>query len=220
MAFDSPESADYRNLPPLNRQFLNLLGQDPALQRSLSRLPDALREKLCGLSAPAIDRLAETPFLLCSFREYDDVHWARILNSGGTPDLFTPQSSPAVQTMVSAGLGYAWHLARDNPFTLRLMTGAPLSWCERIAELPFHELLDAYHRSGEAPSIRLGHRQELWRLLLGPGISRRRELRRAAQLTALQAALSAPANRVAWQRAASRVRRPGLEVADGGDIGI
>jgi len=217
MAFDSPERSDYANLPPINKQYLSLLDREPGLRRCLSPLPEALRARLTSLSAAETERLAETPFLLCSFREYDDSHWTRVLNSVATPDLFRPVSSPALQTVASAGLGYAWHLARENPFTLRLMTGAPLSWCERIAELPFHQLLDAYHRSGESPTIRLGHRQELWRLLLGPGVSRRRELRRAAQFTALHVVLSAPSERGAWLRAASRTRTPGLKVADDDD---
>jgi hypothetical protein len=97
------------------------------------------------------------------------------------------------------------------------MSGAPLSWCEHIAELSNFELLDAYRRAGTAPAIRFAHRQELWRLLLGPGVSRRREVRRAAQLSALHTVLSNPVERGAWLRAASRVRAPGLRVADEND---
>jgi hypothetical protein len=217
MTFNGPEQADYGNLLPLNRRFLELLGNEKSLRRSLFELPETLRERLRNLRRTEIDRLADAPFLLVSFREHDDAHWDRILADPAGPGLFAEPPSASLQLVTAAALGWAWHLAQQNPFTLRLMSGAPLSWCEQIAELSNFELLDAYRHSGTAPAIRFAHRQELWRLLLGPGVSRRREVRRAAQFSALHTILSNPVERAAWLRAASRVRAPGLRVADEND---
>lgn len=208
MAFDGPDASDYGNLQPLNRRFLELAGTERPLRRSLNALPEPLREKFTNLRRVEIDRLAQAPFLLFSFHEHDDERWERILARRDAPDLFAEQLSVAMQTAITAALGYAWHLAQLNPFTLRLMSGVPLSWCERIADLSIHELLDAYRRSGDSPGLRFACRQELWRLLLGAGIDRKTDVRRAAQFAALHSILSAPVQRGA------RTHAPGLRVAD------
>ena len=217
MAFDGPDASHYGNLRSLNRRFLELAGKEGSLRRRLNALPESLREKLRDLRRIDIDRLSEAPFLLFSFHEHDDEYWDRILARPDGPGLFAELPSPAVQTAISAGLGYAWHLAQQNPFTLRLMSGVPLSWCERIADLSIHDLLDAYHRSGDAPALRFACRQDIWRLLLGGGINRRPDVRQAAQFTALHSILSAPVERSVRLRAASRLHAPGLRVADQND---
>jgi hypothetical protein len=101
-------------------------------------------------------------------------------------DLFDRQQSADVEMLVSAGLGFAWQLAQRNPYALRLTFGATIYWSERIAEQTVIELLEGFRATGDSPVIRLSHRPNLWRKLLGSGLSRQALASFAAQITALQ----------------------------------
>lgn len=217
MGFDGPDAADYANVAALNEAYLTLLGGEPRLRDALSNLPAPVREKLLCLGPAEIQRLAAAPFLLFSFREHDGRYWQRILADANNRDLFAVGGSDELDTLVSAGLGFMWQLARQNPFALRLVCGASLHWCEQIADLTFYRLLDSVALQGEVPVPRFADHHELWRKLVGPGVSRKSSLRHAAQMSALQAVLtrqsgSRPEQR--WPVAARRVPRTGLVLAD------
>ena len=217
MAFDGPQKADFGNIVPLNEAFLALLRSEKGLRKCIADLPESQRHRLVTLDRSEALRLAQTPFLLFSFREHDDVYWNRILNDPASPGLFHGRVSESVRTLVSSALGFAWHLAQRDPFTLRLFSGAPLSWCETVADLPLHQLLDAVYRSGDLPVLRFSYHREMWRSLLDFGVSCNAPIRTAAQMSGLQIVLSRSQQSTQWARAARTLRPPALRVADEND---
>lgn len=219
MAFDGPLTTDYDNIVCLNRAYLDRIRRDKALQRGLREIPEPCRYRITNLEQPEVERLAATPFLLFSFRETDDLYWNRILAGPAARDLFRTPLSEEVDTVISAGLGFVWQLAQRDPYALRLTSGATLYWCERIAELTLYRLLDAVRCSGEVPVLRFGHQHDLWRKLLGYGVSRMATVRHAAQMSALQAVLTQPPDnrRESWPLAARNVRVPRLTAAEEND---
>ena len=218
MSFDGPDDRDYQNVVSLNTAFLALLGSESALGRGLTGCSAPLRQRIINLSQTDSRRLAETPFLLFSFRERDDRYWDEVLQQDGETSLFRASGSEPVDTLISAALGFIWQLANRNPYTLRLICGATLYWCERIADITFYGLLDAVRNSGGVPVLRQGTSDALWRKLLEDGVSASRPIRRAAQLAALQAVLTDPAPSRATAEscklAARKVSPPGLRVAE------
>ncbi|MDA0992141.1 MAG: hypothetical protein O3A13_00755 [Proteobacteria bacterium] len=219
MAFSGPELSDYENVVSLNEAWLGLVQGDTRLRSGLAGLPEVLIRRLTNLTRQQIVRLAETPFLLFSFRERDDRYWTRVLSPRHERDLFSAHDTDAVDTLVSASLGFIWQLARRNPYTLRLICGATLYWTECIAEQTFLGLLEAVRGSGEVPVIRFVNQREMWRKLLDSGVSPAEITRQAAQLSALQAILTDPPESTAesWSLAARLVKAPQMCVADGNE---
>lgn len=219
MTFEGPDRHDYDNVASLNHVYLTLLRRDPGLQRGLAGATAEVGQRLLALTPEESERLVATPFLLFSFHEQDDRYWDRVLREREGPDLFGSSGSEAADTMTSAALGFLWQLAKRNPYALRVICGATLYWCERIADLTFYRLLDAVRSAGQVPALRLAHREELWSKLLSEGVSRTPEVRFAAQLTALQLVLTDPPEQrqqASWQLAARKTRAPGRQLADGG----
>ena len=217
MAFDGPEKSDFDNIVPLNQQFLELLRKETGLRGCIVELSESQRDRLVTLDRSEALRLARTPFLLFSFREHDDVYWDRILTEPVSPGLFQGRVSDNVKTLMSSALGFIWHLAQRDPFTLRLFSGAPLSWCESIADLTLHHLLDAVQRSNDLPVLRFAYHRELWRSLLYGGVSDKELVRMAAQMSGLQIVLSRSQQSTQWARAARSLRPQALRVADEND---
>lgn len=217
MEFMGPSGADYENVTSLNRGFLALVSRDPRARRALQALRPDLAERLVGLTALQAERLAAAPFMLMSFREQDDRFWEATFARHVTRDLFasTPRAPDDPGCLVSAGLGYLWQLARQNPYAARLICGASMHWCEQLTELPFLHLLTVAGLGYELLALRAASDGELWSKLLSSGISREQHVRRAAHITALQGVLtrsSRPARQ--WQSAACAARVPSLQVAD------
>jgi hypothetical protein len=75
MEFRGPEEADFENVAALNRAWLTLLQHQTELRRGLEVLPAELIERITNLTLTEITRLAQTPFLLFSFREDEDAYW-------------------------------------------------------------------------------------------------------------------------------------------------
>jgi hypothetical protein len=218
MEFQGPSATDYANVTSLNRAFLALLCRGGPARRCVDELPPPLSEKLLGLTGGQADRLAATPFLLMSFRERDDRFWERAFAAGQPGDLFAapPASSDELAGLVSAGLGFAWQLSKQNAYAARLICGASLHWCEQLAELTFMQLLSITARHDEVLTLRCAADSDLWSKLLNSGTSREQQVRRAAHISALQTVLtraSLPGARQ-WRAAACAVRRPSLQVAE------
>jgi hypothetical protein len=216
MAFDGPHAADYANVAALNRAYLSVLRQDSRAHQGLAHLSASLFGRITELSATQAEYLAAAPFLLLSFREYDDRYWERTLDDNNERDLFSASGSDELDMVVSAGLGFVWQLARQNPYALRLFCGASLYWCERIAEQTFYQLLIAVSAHGRVAELRHAYDHELWSKLLDQGINARVAIRKAAHMSALQTILTRPANqrRHVWARAARRSGNRGMRVAD------
>jgi len=216
MAFEGPETTDYRNVVSLNRAYLTLLQRDLRCRQGLRQLSTRLGEKISNLSKRQIERLAATPFLLLSFRESNDHYWSKVLDRKKGGDLFTSSGSDDLDNLVSAGLGFIWQLARQNPYALRLICGASLHWCEEIAEQTFFRLLVSVAAHGDVLQLRAAHDHELWRKLLDDGVNSERMICRAAHVSALQTVLtqSQHQKRQTWALAARSMNSPGLRVAD------
>jgi len=216
MGFSGPDTTDYENVLALNHAWLELAQRDSGLRRGLDAMPDKLRERMTSLTNSQTARLARTPFLLFSFRETDEAYWTNTLVDRPGADLFDIRPTDDADTLISAALGFIWQLARRNPYALRVICGATLYWSERIAELTFFELLDAVRATGDPPVARFGMHADLWRKLLGSGVSRQMLSCHAAQMTALQSILTqAPgARQEKWSLAARSVGAPEQCIAE------
>jgi len=216
MAFDGPAPVDYRNVRALNRAYLSLLQANRRARQSLHQLSPSLCGRITSLTRHQVDRLSATPFLLLSFRERDDDLWSQILSDESGRDLFTRPVADDFDRLQSAGLGFVWQLARQNPYTLRLTCGATLHWCEQIAERTFFGLLAAVAAHADLLELRRANDEGLWSKLLVHGVSRETDVRTAAHVTALQTVLTRPAASVprTWAVAACKTKHTGLRVAD------
>lgn len=219
MAFDGPEKTDFANVASLNKAYLSILQRDTRSHPGLAHLSAELFGRITELNERQIERLAEVPFLLLSFREQDDNYWNRIFSDATDRDLFSVSGSDDLDTVVSAGLGFVWQLARQNSYALRLFSGASLYWCERVAERTFYNLLASVVAQGRVPELRNAHDQDLWRKLLDIGTSTKATIRRASHLSAMQTVLTRPGNprQPVWARAASSLKSVGLRVAEDAD---
>ena len=220
MHYPGPELVNFDDVAALNRAFLELLGGESCAGQCLVDLRDDLAVRLRGLTPTELDRLAGTPFLLVSFREHDRVFWDRILDTEPRADLFagTAAAGEASQ-VIAAGLSFVWQLARQNSYALRLVCGASLHWCERIAERPLVGILNRARSQDALLTLRSAADANLWRKLLYGGVSVCEDIRAAAHLGALQMMLtrSDSGMRPAWSSAACRTRVPSLGVVEDRD---
>ena len=216
MTFNGPDGGDFENVAALNLAYLSLVRRDPAVRPDPRLDPAAVCERIADLDARQVRRLATTPLLLFSFREDDERYWTRILEAPPVRDLFSIQGHRDIDTLVSAALGFLWQLARRNPYALRLISGATLYWCERIAEQTFYPLLSAVRQNAAIPAPRLADDAAFWSALLEQGTSPREDARHAAQFGALQAILTRPrtdGGQSLLPRAAKTMRPPVCRVA-------
>ena len=173
MEYEGLTQDDLDNVRALNRVWLELDGS-AELRRSAGRL----------------ERLAATPFMLFSFCEHDDARWSRLLGERRQPDMLEQETviSAELRALQVAGLAYLWELTRRNPYVARIVSGAPLQWCEQIAASTLVRVLDCARFRLIEP--RFADETELKRRLLGRGSAVGRELRVFAQIAALQAMLT------------------------------
>lgn len=218
MEFRGPGAADFDNVHSLNRAYLKLLKHEAGARKHLRELPPELAARLVSLPDADAERLAGTPFLLLSFRERDGDFWETILADTAHGDLFAVGEQPSddLGRLISAGLGFVWQLARQNPYAARLIGGASLHWCEQLSERTFFQVLARAGARSDVLVLRCGSNAELWSKLLGSGVSREKQVRRAAHISALQSVLTHASmpERKKWAAAACAVRSPALMVAD------
>ncbi len=171
MEYAGPGQDDYANVLALNTAYIKASSD---------------------LKGPQRGRLATAPFLLFSLRENDLEWWQKALMNDRQGDLMAEpeQLNTSLRRIQTAALGFLWQLARRNPYVARVVSGATISWCEMITDLPLVTLLDRAGARGDLIKSRLGHPDTIAERLLGDGVSSRRELRRSSQLRALQALLT------------------------------
>jgi len=99
------------------------------------------------LTVRRLERLAAAPFLLFSFREQDDRRWNGLLEKR-QQDIFAEPLPPGseLHALQSTGLAFLWELARRNPHSARIVSGAPAHWCEQIASATLIRVLDRASR--------------------------------------------------------------------------
>jgi hypothetical protein len=189
MDYSEPSLADFANVQSLNQQFLRCLRSNDACL--LKTLPAAWQAAANGLTDLHLERLAACPLLLFSLRDADSNLWARLTRSEGNIDwLRESPSSGGVTHLVTAAIGFLWHLARRDPHVARLIAGTTPAWCEQLVEA---ELLCLVRNASLTPNLlspRFVERPEIWARLLGEGLSSDRPTRTAAHLSVLHATLA------------------------------
>ena len=192
MHYHGPDKADLANVLTLNKAFI-------AWQRARSPenttgrgLPAEVHARFAALSCEQRDRLARMPFLLMSLAEDDEARWQSFFAEQQTRDLLqcVHRRDEAASRLIAAGLGFLWQLSQRNPYAVRLVSGASLPWCEKLASCT---LMDLFSRALEDQALlapRMADKPDLWRKLLTVGVSNRRHLRRAVRVAALQTLLT------------------------------
>lgn len=145
-----------------------------------------------NLKGPQRGRLAAAPFLLFSLRENDAEWWAEILSDPCKTDMLAVSVAPEphVLQLQTAAVGFLWQLARRNPYAARIISGATVSWCENIGDLPLVTLLDRIAGRDDLMTSRIESPVPHGGRLLGNGTSSRSRVRRSSQLTVLQSLLA------------------------------
>jgi hypothetical protein len=189
--FPGPSPDDYDNVLALNTAFIKATFE---------------------MKGPQRGRLARAPFLLFSFRERDLLWWDEALVENRQGDLMAVADleNPELRRIQTATLSFLWQLARRNPYATRIISGATVSWCEKISEIPLVTLLDRIGVRGDLMLSRLDSPDVLGERLLGGGTSSKRNVRRSSQLTALQSLLTRAAfdNYTRLPAAACNMARP------------
>ena len=195
MHYPGPSVADLANVKALNRAFLDTLRNKGRYSAVLDEAVPSLKSICVALTNSQVERLSATPFLLFSLRERDDEYWEAVFDprpAVGTGDLFAfaqVRDGNALQ-LADAALGFLWMLAGRNTYAARLVSGATLSWCERLADSTLMSVLALAGQRDDLLVPRFPDREDIWHKLLGAGVSSERDVRRAAQLTVLQTMLT------------------------------
>ena len=173
MEYEGLSRDDLANVQALNRAWLNLD-----------------RDTVGRLSMARLERLAAAPFLLFSFREQDEAWWSWLLGDRQQQDILAqhPSATGELKQLQAAGLGFLWELARRNPYVARIVSGAPLAWCEQIAMATSVRILDCARFRTIEPRFDTG--SAIHRCLLRQGGAPEREMRVFAQIAALQSMLT------------------------------
>jgi hypothetical protein len=184
MQYQGPNTDDLANVFALNRHFLRTQlrsGVSHSAATAVRRLTEVQRT-----------RLAEAPFLLFSLREQDHERWTDIFSENPQLDLAPAKAPPdtAVQELKMAGLSFLWQLSRRNAYAARVISGAPVVFCERLANATLIRLLRRTADHVDLLVPRYGAEHDTWRRLTGSGVSATRRLQSMAHQSALQQLLT------------------------------
>lgn len=214
MEYQGPEPADLANVCALNIAFLEWLRvRGDSGVATHSRTPEILAV-LAGMNRSQLERLARAPFLLMSFRESDESQWRALFAGKPDTDLFHSLEMPGEESarLITAGLGFLWQLSKRNPYAARLVSGAGLSWCEQLADCTLVALFDRAVSGRSLLEPRMVENEGLWRKLLNAGVSAKRDVRRAARVSALQTVLTQSSTGTYRHLAAAACTMPAVAV--------
>jgi hypothetical protein len=184
MDFSGPDAADFANVRALNHAFLARLRASNEGQSLRQQLPAGISTLINALTNLQVERLAATPLLLFSLRERDEAPWRALDAADPNVDLFA--GAGGGDQLQATAVSFLWQLASRNPYAARLVTGASLVWCQRLAA---STLLDVLQTAADSPDLlqpRFTENEQCWRKLLGPGLSPVANVRRSAHVTCLQ----------------------------------
>ena len=184
MDYKCPTHDDLANIRVLNRYFLVAVAETDC-----EKFGELARRRL---TEPQLTCLAAAPFLLFSLREQDDEYWQHLLADDPQFDFVDSVVAPGakIRHLQSAGLGFLWHLSRRSPYVSRIVSGAPLDWCERLATCTLARLLDCAATRADLLRVRFANEDSVWRRLLSDGIDPGSGLQRTSHQCALQAMLT------------------------------
>jgi hypothetical protein len=219
MNYPAPDPADLSQVHALNRAFLEHATSGNS--RLLAELPSAARDRLVAGGPEARDRVARCPFLLYSLTEREEHLWERFFADQRQGDLLQSAAHPdnAEVQIACATLGMVWQLARRDSYAARVLCGASLSWCERIADTALMDLVRFAATRRELLHFRRAGDAAFWSLLSRAG-SDARQVRDAASIACLQWLLTGTDHRRAGRlrAAACAMPAPGPRVARGPDV--
>jgi len=184
MDYKGPTQDDLANIQALNGHFLREVSG-----AGVAEFGDLARRRLTDSERA---RLAAAPFLLFSFREQDANYWQCLLGDDPQFDLIDAGASPSegLRHLQAAGLSFLWQLSRRNPYVTRVVSGAPVSWCEQLAGWTLVGLLDRAASRHDLLTARFADDDTIWRRLLDTGVDSKRSLRCTSHHSALQALLT------------------------------
>ena len=185
MDFFGPDLSDFANVRVLNHAWLLRLRETRAGAPLRRGLPPSTGSLVDALTDLQVERLATTPFLLFSVRERDEHCWRELDAPDPNLDLLAGAGQGDDELRTSA-VSFLWQLAARNPYAARLVSGATLGWCERIAACTLLDVLRAAAGIDDVLQPRFAHNEDFWRKLLGPGLSSDRQTRHSAHITCLQ----------------------------------
>ena len=213
MSYDSPAQSDYANVTALNREFIRLLRVQPAV----FGLSKERRIRLLGLGRQQVERLTATPFLLFTIAEDDDMLWTELCRGNPNTDLFRNNAAhnPAMRNLLGTTVSFLWQLAQQNPYAIRLISGAGATWCELVTGMTCFELVTLARQRADLLALRQVGSADIWGKLLLDGVRPEREVRQSAHIAVLQTLLTCyPVTDADWPLAARKTRSPQLRVAD------
>jgi hypothetical protein len=184
MRYPGPTTDDLADVHALNLHYLNAI-----------RSPSGVGFAVPGvrrLTPAQCARLAETPFLLFSFRERDAELWRTVLGEGPQLALIPADEppSPTMRELCTAGLSFLWQLSRRNAYAARVVSGAPVRFCEHLAASTLIGLLRRTAHRSDLLVPRYADEQAVWRQLLAGGVSATRQVQAMSQQSALQRMLT------------------------------
>jgi hypothetical protein len=187
MHFSTLERYDLNDVQAINEAFLAFLSNVDG-KHLRSSLPPDLQQAVTALSWRQIQRLATVPFLLVSLNETDEGCWHQHTFDKPTRDLFTPAHDTAdpLCRIAMAAMSFLWQLVRRNPYAMRMISGATLTWSEQLAEQTLMNTLERAIENHHVLLPRCADNKVFWHRLLGAGVSSNAEIRRAAHLSTLQ----------------------------------
>lgn len=215
MDFSGLEPTDLDDVRAINVAYLEFL-RSAAGETQRLKLPARLRPAVAALTQRQAERLAGVPFLLLTLNESDESYWGHAREELPACDLFAENQNlldPIAKIVVSA-LGFQWQLARRNAYAARLVSGACLAWCEQLAACSLLRVLQCASDCQRLVAPRQAAHEAFWTRLLGAGLSSAEDVRRAAQLSALQSVLSPAHSQTEqhWRSAACHASVPILQV--------
>ena len=210
MEFACLSDDDLGNVRALNRLFLDCLRSKWPDKRACDRPVIPLPELIAALNERQTERLASTPFLLLSLRERDSDYWDDVLAADPNRELFAPDVATADGSadLSAASLCFLWHLARRSAYAARVVSGASLSWCERLGDRTLVSLLASTAQRADLVVPRFSEDAAVWKKLLSAGVSGELSIRNAAHLTAMQTMLTRPVAAPPKQMRAAACRMP------------
>lgn len=214
MEYQGPEPADLANVCALNIAYLDWLRACGNTRAAEVSMTPEISTALAGMSRLQLERLSRAPFLLMSFREYDEGQWRSLFAEPPAADLFHALQGPDEDAtrLIAAGLGFLWQLSKRNPYTARLVSGANLNWCEQLAECTLVELFSRAVTEYRLLEPRMFDNPDLWQKLLNAGVSAKKDVRMAARVSALQTVLTRSETGSYRQLAAAACSMPAVAV--------
>lgn len=184
MEYEGPTADDLDNVQAMNRCFLSVYAGNGA--------PGCGPLGRRRLRESELARLSAAPFLLFSCHECDTALWERLLGDDPQLELTSTDtpSDPRIRELTVAALGFLWQLSRRNPFAARVVSGAPVRWCQVLASVNLMTLTERVAGLGELLVPRFHGQDDVWRRLLGGGVSSVRQLRLMSHQSALQSMLT------------------------------